>query len=282
MSRAYGYWKLQLFEGKLSVPLKLYLANESEYSKKIPIVQGYNGQVVKTKKVVPKEGLSEILSIDDVDEIIEWTDVQDHMYDKDKVLKRLEEFDGLVELIEEHKNKKKDRNMEVIAILDKEDIDPFMMNGRQFYCNVGSSSKEKIPPANDIKIYNTLMKFLEENNKYIHVRFHSSCSTAEELGALYNKDGVLCISGFYSNNDIRTVPVILKTDVDDKLLETLSNKLGKFYNKFERSSLYKLEWYSFYLESLSEKGHLKKSIQKKEKNYQENNTSNLLDILDSI
>jgi len=281
MSRAYGYWKLQLFGGKLVVPLKMYLANESEYSKKIPIVQGYEGQIVKTKKVVPKEGLCEVLCVDDIDKIIEWTDTQDHMYENN-VLKKLSEFNGLEELIEEHKNKKKDRNMEVVAILDKEDIDPFMMNGRQFYCNVGSSSKEKVPPVDDIKIFNALLNYLEENNKYIHVRFHSSCTAAEEIGALYNKDGVLCISGFYSNDDIRNTPATLKTDVDKKLMTSLTNKLDKYYDSFDRYSLFKLEWYSFYLKALSEKGFLKKSTIKKEKNYQENNTSNLIDILDSI
>jgi hypothetical protein len=268
--RAYGYWNLNLFDGKISLPLKFHLSTEPDKPTS-NLIYGYKGQKTQQLYVIPKELGKNIENIDDILEIAHSKEYYNSEF------KKISEIPELNSLLNEYKEKKKCREIEVLAI--KEECPPLIRyNGKHYTCIVGSPLS-KVPSAPNLQIYQSLLEFL--SNKYMHIRYFNNCSTAQEIGVMYADNGIIRISGLYADEFIRKTPDVLGVPIQKEIKEIFSEKLNKFYTETSKVNIYELDWYNYYKHSLESNGVVKKTIKKVEKCTHTNN-DNLMNLLNGI
>ena len=251
---------------------KFYLSTEDH--ELIKTNQYYNGSVVKTVKAVPKEGLLEVKCVDDIKEIIPWGDVQQYIDDGSGKMVPIPE--NIKAILDEHEEKKKDKNIEIIGLYNKSELPFSRFNGRLFSVIQGAP-KEKIPTKKNLEIYQYIINSLG-NDKFFLISFFTRSSTAQELGALYVENNMLKISGLYPDISFRKPPDVINVDINNEISNTFSDKINKFYFKTRPSFI--LSWFNYVLESIQEKNP--KKILSFRNNVIENTNQDLLSLLNEI
>lgn len=305
------YRTLNLFGGQIKIPVAYYI--RSEENKETATKYGYEGESLKQLYVLPKkndngERTQTILTPDDIEKIIETDHIQKHVVNENGVLVKVSSIPGLKELMEEHAEKKKQVDIEILGIFDLCDLPFDRFNGRQYYTTSEKAGKKKGNPK-DTQLYHCLIEYLKENKKYIHIRYYWNCTTAQEISAMYVKNGNLIISGMYPDFSLRDIPKYNEIDLDKDLNTKLQEKLNKFYcnenieqeNGFEiispekslerqsqkptfkldKTKLYTLDWFDYYYEAFTSK-NIKRKKEINEIKFTEDNKEDILNILDEI
>ena len=275
-SRAYMYSTINLFGGRMSIPVKFIMAvSTSDEEKRIPLKQSFQGRPVRTIKIVAKddkgseENQEKIVDVSDVERVVQFAEIEKAVL-KNGHLVRVSEFEGLEELMEEHHNKKwKDRTVEVLGCYPLNTLGPMKFNGRQFVLCAGASSKEKAPSEANIKMFKCLQNYLQkeqntEGKKYLHVRFSSNCATAQELGALYvDEEGQVRISGLIPEIDVNEVKYpSFDLKVDDQMTSVFAEKMNKVYDNQQPKASYVLTWFNYVRKALEDQGVREKFVEK--------------------
>jgi len=274
-TRAYGYWTLNLFGGRVSIPVKFMMAiATSDEDKRIPLKQSFNGRPVRTIKVISvddkgsDDNADKIIDVEDVERVVQSAEIEKAIL-KNGHLVKVSEFDGLEQLIAEHHNKKwKDRTIEVLGCYALDTLEPWSYNGRQFILCPGANSKEKAPSEANVKMFKCLQDYLKrsgpESKKYLHIRFSSNCATAQELGALYvDNKGLVRISGLVPEIDMNEVKFpTYETKVDDSMTSIFGQKMDKVYDATQAPASFVLTWFNYVRKSLEEQGVREKFVEK--------------------
>jgi len=269
VSRAYGYYKIELFSGRLVVPCKFMLATEnSDEDKRIPLKQTFNGRPVRTIKVLAvddkgsEENKEKIIEVADVERVIQFSEIEKAVLQNGRYVK-ICEFKGLAELMEEHNEKKSDRSVEVVGCHPMSLMISQRFNGRQFVLCAGESSKP--PTEANIKVFKCLQDYLKNSNKYLHIRFYTRCATAQEIGALFcDVDGNLRISGLLPDIDLKEINFPkYEATVDEAMTKMFAEKMSKVYNDQQEKPTYDLPWFSRIRKALELTGAIEKYVEKK-------------------
>ena len=276
MSRTYGYFNLNLVDGKLILPLKFFLSSQNET--KLQTKQGFDGKLIKTIKVLPNNDSGQINSIDDIEKIIQWNDVESYLPDSEGNLKKIQDFPGLSELIKKNKDKSKDRDIEVLGIYKKQNMPWKYFNGRQFHTTTGVP-KQKNSNIIHIQLYQCLSELLK-NDFYMLIRFFTR--SGQELGAMYEDSGYLKISGLRSDTDLKHLEPLTTVKEDNQVKNLFNQKISEKHLKNDDDKLVcELDWKIFYENALQEKGVYNTYIEKKKK--QETiNGDTLMNMLNSL
>ena len=276
---SYGYYNLYLFDGKLSLPIRLYLEVQTENT--LSIRQGYDGKLIKVLKVIPTDGsVDKITEINQIDKIIPWTKTKSYIYDNSGKLKDINEYPGLKHLIDQNKDKKSDRIIECLSFCNNRDISWKWFNGRQFYTISGSKDDKTVNP-DTLHLYTCLLNILKETDMCLLIRFFSR--SGQELGLLHEDNGYLKISGIYSHTQLKPINNnIIKVDINNNVYTILKDKLMKNINTDTlNDNLCILDWVEFYNKSIHNLG-LSYTFKKNNTEINNINNSNLLDILNSL
>jgi len=272
---SYGYYKLNLFEGKIILHLKFYL--EIKTDEKIQTKQGYDGRLIKTVKVLPKEGIDKITNINQIEKVIPWGKVGCYLYNSDGELKSINSFPGLKDLITKNKEKKSEKDIEVLSFHTSNTIKLKCYNGRQFY-TVSGKQGEKTPNSNMLHLYGCLMKLLKETNMVILIRFFSR--SGQELGILHEEDDYLRISGVYPDYSFKGPGKQIKVDINNDFYNIFKFKIIKNYKeKVYKVELCKLDWVKYYNDAILNLG-VSVSFKKKNKTFIDDN--NIMELLKSL
>jgi len=282
------YKNLNLFDGKLIIPIKMWKCEEP--SREIATHYGYEGKRLKQIYVKPKDQIQQIASPDDIDKIVPISKV-DKVIEDAGVIKSITDFPGLVELIEENKEKKNDPNITVLGIFDKSGIPYDRFSGDQYYVYTGTKGEKMTNPQN-MQIFQYLKSYLENNNKYIHIKYYWNCPTTQKIGVLYVKNNGILISGLLSDMEYRSIPKFSEIKEEESIKELFSEKMNKFYQTLDQTpgqtpcqptdpKLWKLEWFEEYLLNFESKGVGKKKTTPIAEITKTNNQS-LIDALSSI
>ncbi len=280
--RAYGYWTLKLFNDAIKLPLKFSLSSETP-EKSIEYHTYYKEKQIKYVKMIPKDGLTEINCIEDIGEIVDKDHIEKYVNDELGVARPLSYFKGLDELFMEHQEKKADRDIDILAYKPLKDLKISQMNGRQFTAIPGASTdKGKSPNSKNVKLYKCLLDSLRDSKSFLLISFHSNCTTAEELGAMYEEDGIIRISGVYPTIFVRKNPDLVPISNDPIMSDTFMEKLKKYYPVSpEDKDLFILNWYTYYCSAVKEKGPKQVFVKKTSKKV-EIVCDDLMDLLDKL
>lgn len=270
--RAYGYFKLNLFEGTIKLPLKLCTSYSSEdYMKPdAPTKAGVNGRPINRPFVQFKEGKEKSTDPADIESIVPWgtwTTYLNTGSDKEPILEPLEKYEGLKELLEQDKLKSKERDITTLGIFPKSKIKIHQYNGRHFH-TYPHTDKDKTNEKFHV-IYKILATYLKKNKCFMLCRFFSK---GEELGALYEDKGTLRIAGLHATSDLKEALPIPEFTYAKEFEELAHEKFDKL--KQEEMPVLVLEWRDHVQKSLQEKGVSSKGLTaskslKKSKNMEE-------------
>ena len=259
--RAYGYWKLGLLDGKIILPLKLVSGSDSY--ERLTTKVGYNGRPIKQIRVTTVEGVERPERVEDIEEIAPWNG--DGLYlEEDGQLVPLSEYDGLEDLLEEDKEKRKERYMEVLGLYDYRDFNPKYFNDRQFYAIPGSGGKHGDASQVEMEMYQYLIEFLNQFDKVLLVKYFSA--KGQELGLMYPESDYLRLTGLSSAKSIKHPGEILKVSENSGTQKLFSEKLRKFYkDQGSSDDALVLDWKDHYNDSLEAHGLLKRGLRKVKK-----------------
>ena len=352
------YRTLNLFGGQIKIPIAYYIRSEENKDTKTHF--GFEGNSLKQIYVLPKtikdkekemkkkreteekketeteteteikikkeenkeneERIETILSVDDIEKVIERGEIVKHIENENGDLVPITSIPGLEALMNEHTEKKKEVDIEVLGIFDISELPFDRFNGRQYYTTSEKAGKKQ-PNSKDTQLYQCLIEYLKENKKYIHIRYYWNCSTAQEISAMYVKNDSLVISGMFPDFSLREIPKYNQVNLDNDLQNKLQEKLNKYYINekisiedtkeikiaevlsepkteiqeeppeaikvqknvfvFDKQKLYTLDWFDYYYESFTSK-NVKKKKEISHNKLSENNKEDILSILDEI
>ena len=279
--REYTYknFSLQLFNGKLILPLRALTSSKPDSQFKLPLEGGLKNRKTKQIYVLLKNGHKVLKTLNDVEDFVtSWKDLDRYLVGEEGEFKNISEFDGLDDLIHQNELKKNDNNMEILGIYDMANLSPKYYNGRQYYTKP-LLAKQKEPDVTNKQMYQCLAHYLNRKKCYMLVRYFSK--KEEELAILYADDGYLRLSGVHPYNHIKDLEPIEKLSGEKELRKLFSNNLKKTLSSQPIKPEFKLEWAEFYLESLKNKGVLERKTQNKK--YSKNSTgSNLMEMLQNM
>jgi len=245
--RAYGYYVLDLFDGKIELPLKLCMSYPGENYSGLTRT-GVGGVPTKRIYVLPKKDITEVKNIEDIDRILEfghWETYLNIGTATKPILESLDKYEGVKELLEEDKMKSKERSIQVLGIYKKSGLKPINYNGRHFH-TYPQTEKDKINEQWH-NIYRLLALYLEES--FILCSFFGK---GEELGALYNDEGVLRISGLHASKGLKPVLPIVKFQITKGLQRLVNEKFDKMIEDGPVPLV--LEWSDYVQDVLNSKG----------------------------
>lgn len=273
MSRTYGYYNLCLVDGKLNLPLKFFISSETDT--KLPTKQGKNGIPIKTIKVLPISDSTSIDSIEQIKEVIPWSEVETYLSTSDGKLKKIDEFPGLSELMKKNDEKKKDRDIEVLGIYAKNNMPWKYFNGRQFHTTTGVP-KQKTQNTLHMQLYQCLANLLK-NDYYILIRFFTR--SGQELGAMYEDGGYLKISGLHSDIELKQIDPLISVVDDENIKELFNKKIFEKHLKYDKM-ICELDWNNYYNAALEKQGVFNTySVKKREESVSGDNLINILNSL---
>ncbi|MHB1952262.1 MAG: Ku protein [Sulfobacillus sp.] len=157
--------------------------------------QGYQGRVVRTIKVLPREDCGTVISVDDIEKIIPWGE-----------LESLIEGDDKASYIPVDKKEIQDQfaktdRMTVFGAIPRSALEPADCDGYHYFLSV-QATKTKTLPEQDQLLYQMLAKALRQRDKALLARYVSSNRT--KYCAIYSsRDGGLTMSGLIPGNLLR-------------------------------------------------------------------------------
>jgi hypothetical protein len=275
--RSYGYFTLELFDGAIVLPLKFCTSYPGEDKLRANAVTktGLKGRATNRVYVLPKEGLTKVNEIDDIECVIPWGSWE--TYIPGDGLEPLENYPGLKELLEQDKLRSKERNIEVLGIHDLDELSPFQYTGRHFHTYPHTAKNKDSPDHHNL--YRLLSLYLEDNNAFVLCRYFSK---GEELGAIYSQNNIIRVAGLHSTIDLKPVQSILKFDITKGFKRLAYEKFDKLFvggteggtegGTGTVSNKLTLEWRDYMRETLEAKGVFKKKspISRKTKKTTEN------------
>jgi len=173
------------------------------------------------------------------------------------ILEPLSNFEGLEELIEQDKLRSKERDIIVHGIYPKNKLKIHQYNGRNFHCYPQTEKCKNSETAHNI--YRILALYLKFHDAIVYCTFFAK---GEELGALYEDNGILRMAGLYADKDLKPVSVITKFPIT-KGFQKLAYETFDQIRKEETPTLV-LEWRDYVQSALQEKsaGVCKQKIRK--------------------
>jgi hypothetical protein len=251
-SRAYGYFCLNLFDGKLSIPLKLCTSYPSEDSirSNAPTKVGVDGRPLNRIFVLPKKGCEKTKKIEDIEKIIDWGEWETYLNTGTVTkpeLVPLSNYEGVAELLEQDKERSKERDITSNGIYKMSKIKPNKYNGRHFHSYPHTDKCKDSEKFHNI--YRLLALYLKMHESFVLCTFFSK---GEELGALYEDNGILKIAGLYSDNDLKPIGSILKFPITKSLQNIVNEKFDKLVK--EDDPVFVLEWRDYVNQVLEFKG----------------------------
>lgn len=250
--RAYGYFQLQLFEGAVVLPLKLCTSYPGEDSMRSNVLTrtGVNGRPTNRIFVLAKEGTDGIKKVSDIEKVLAWGEWETYLnvgtVTKPE-LEPLDKYEGVAELLAQDKERSKERDITTGGIYPMSKIKPRQYNGRHFH-SYPHTEKDKTNEKWH-NIYRLLALYLKMKESFLLCTFFSK---GEELGALYEEDGVLKIAGLYAVKDLKPIAPMVKFPITKGLQKLVNEKFDKTVK--EDDPEFVLEWRDFVLESLEAKG----------------------------
>lgn len=266
--RAYGYFTLQLFDGAIVLPLKLCTSYPGEDSMRSNVLTktGVDGRPTNRIFVLAKKGCEgKIKDVKDIDRVLQWGAWETYLNTGTATkpeLVSLDEFEGVAELLAQDKERSKERDITSSGIYPLSKLKPKSYNGRNFHTYPhGEKDKTNEKWHN---IYRLLGLYLKTNESFLLCTFFSK---GEELGALYEEDGVLKIAGLYADKDLKPIATatILKFPITKGLQKVVDDKFKKLSKEDDPELV--LEWRDYVCETLECKGvaKVKKLPSKKKK-----------------
>jgi len=264
MDRAYKYYLLQLFDGAIVLPLKFCTSYPGEESMRsnTPTRTGVDGRATNRVFVLPKKGCEKVKNLEDIEKVLNWGEWETYFNAGTPTkpeLVSLDKFEGVAELLAQDKERSKECDITTNGIFPMSKIKPKSYNGRHFH-TYPQTEKDKTNEKWH-NIYRLLALFLKQKESFLLTTFYAK---GEELGALYEEDGVLKIAGLYADKDLKPIATatILKFPITKGLQKVVDAKFCKLIKDDDPDLV--LEWRDFVTESLEAKGVSKiKKIPKK-------------------
>jgi len=278
--RAYGYYELNLFDGAIKLPLKFCTSHPSEDTLRAsaPTKTGVNGKSVNRIYVLAKKGCDKIESINDIEQVVKWDDLETYLNtgtSTNPELVPLSKYPGLSELLEQDKARSKERDITVHGIYPLNKLKPLNYNGRHFHTYPHSAKCKDSEKHHNI--YRILALYLKLHEAFIHCTFFSK---GEELGAIYEEDGVLRIAGLFADKDLKSVTTMLKFPITKGFQKLAYSKFDKLHKEEEPTLI--LEWRDYVNDTLSTKGVNTKTPSKKKVVNEEELDKDLTDMFKNI
>ncbi len=263
MDRAYGYFSLQLFDGAITLPLKLCTSYPGEEAMRSNVLTrtGVDGRPTNRIFVLAKEGCSKIKDVKDIEKVLEWGEWETYLnvgtVTKPE-LESLDKYEGVAELLAQDKERSKERDIESNGVYPMSKLKPKNYNGRHFHLYPHTEKDKTNEKWHNI--YRLLALYLKEKESFLLITFFSK---GEELGALYEEDGVLKIAGLYANKDLKPIAPIIKFQITKGLQRIVNEKFDKLEQSDDPALV--LEWTEYVRETLEAKGitKVRKIIPKK-------------------
>lgn len=252
MDRALKYFELQLFDGNLVLPLKFCMSYVSEETTKasIPLRTGIDGRPTNRIFVLAKNGCDKISDVKDIDRVLQWGEADTYLNTGSTtkpVLVSLDKFEGVAELLAQDKERSKERDISSEGIYPLSKIKPHFYNGRNFHTYPHTENDKTNEKWHNI--YRLLALFLKLHDSFLLVNFFCK---GQELGALYEDDGVLKVAGLHASKDLKPIASILKFSITKGLQKLVNEKFDKLRKDDEPNLV--LSWRDFVAESLEHKG----------------------------
>jgi len=263
--RAYSYFQLQLFDGAIILPLKLSTSYPGEESMRSNVTTrtGVDGRPTSRIFVLPKKGCDKIKDVKDIEKVLQWGEWQTYLNTGTVTkpeLESLDKYEGVAELLAQDKERSKERDIEVKGIYPMSKIKPRSYNGRHFHLYPHSEKDKTNEKWHNI--YRLLALYLNMKESFVSIVFFSK---GEELGALYEEDGILKIAGLFADKDLKPIAssTILKFPITKGLQKIVNEKFDKLVQDDDPELV--SEWRNYVCESLEAKGvaKVKKIISKK-------------------
>lgn len=264
--RAYGYFQLQLFDGAIILPLKLCTSYPGEDSMRSSVLTrtGVDGRPTNRIFVLAKKGCeNKIKDVKDIEKVLQWGEWETYLNTGTTTkpeLVPLDKFEGVAELLLQDKERSKERDITSGGIFPMSKLKPRNYNGRHFH-TYPHTEKDKTDEKWH-NIYRLLALYLKGKDSFLLCTFFSK---GEELGALYEEDGVLKIAGLYADKDRKPIATasILKFPITRGLQKVVDEKFKKLESDNDPELI--LEWRDFVNETLENKGitKTKKTIPQK-------------------
>jgi hypothetical protein len=263
--RAYSYFTLQLFDGVIVLPLKLCTSYPGEDSMRSNVLTktGIDGRPTNRIFVLANKGCDKIKDVKDIERVLQWGEWETYFNAGTATkpeLVPLDKFEGVAELLAQDKERSKERDITTGGIYSLSKLKIKNYNGRHFH-TYPHTEKDKTNEKWH-NIYRLLTLYLKRTESFLLCTFFSK---GEELGALYEEDGVLKIAGLYADKDLKPIATatILKFPITKGLQKLVDDKFDKLVKEDDPELV--LEWRDFVAQSLEAKGvaNVKKIIPKK-------------------
>jgi len=256
--RAYGYFWLDLFGGAIRLPLKFCTSypGEDKLRASAPTKCGVDGRGMNKINVMANPGVNKISKPEDIEQIIPWGEWETYLNVGTvtaPVLEPLSKYKGLSEILEQDRLRSKERKLTFHGIYNDKLLRPYHFTGRHFQ-TYPHTAKVKDSPQHH-QIYKILAMYLKKNNVFMLVTYFSK---GEELGAIYQDNGILRIAGLHAECDLKPVKAMLNEPLTKGIQRVAYEKfdtLVKDDDDFKRV----LSWRDFVMESLEAKGVFKKA-----------------------
>jgi len=252
--RAYGYYQLHLFEGAVILPLKLCTSYPGEDAMRSNTLTrtGVDGRPTNRIFVLAKKGNDKIKDVGDIERVLQWGEWETY-FNAGTVTKPelvpLDKFEGVAALLAQDKERSKERDITTGGIYPLSKLKISSYNGRHFH-SYPHTEKDK---ANEKwhNIYRLLVLYLKEKESFLLCTYFAK---GEELGALYEEDGVLKIAGLYATIDLKPIATatILKFSITKGLQKLVNEKFDKLVNEDDPELV--LEWRDYVNDTLEAKG----------------------------
>jgi hypothetical protein len=247
---AYGYYSLQLFQGNVSLPLKLCLSYPT-LKTNVSTKCGIDKRPVNRVYVLAKKECNKIKTTNDIEKVVEWDDLETYFNNGTSLnpdLVSLDKFPGVKELLDQNKLRTKERDIEIKGIYPLIKLVPRNYNGKHYHSYPYTQKDKEDEKSHNI--YRLLAVYLKLHESFVLCTFFSR--SGEEIGALYEEDGILKLAGLYADIDLKQITTI-KTFPITKVLQKLVN--GKFDKlKKEDEPNFVLEWRQYMFDTLECKG----------------------------
>lgn len=238
------------FKAGLSFSITIAKAfGEQQGLKQTKVHEGKNKQV-RTVKVIPKEVEGEPvkpISVDDIDEVIGWTDVESsYEYtaeDGEKVLLPMDKK-ALESMFS------KSEYMTAIGFIAASNIKPRMYSGNHYFVTPQVDRKERRAKPSDVKAYSLVHAVLSSDDLVLLVKFVSG--DREKFAAISADGDVLMMSLLIHSNYQREPPAVDLTAVAPAHIAKMKEKFSmRRFNPGDYDDRYE-EQVQAYIEELKE------------------------------
>ena len=280
--RAYGYFELNLFDGAIKLPLKFCTSypGEDRLRATAPTKTGIDGRPTNRVYVLKKENLKSIEKPDDIEKVIPWNGWTVYLNTgtaTNPCLEPLSKYDGLQELLEQDKLRSKDREITVDKFYSLESLRPYQYTGRHFH-TYPHTSKIK-DSENYHNIYRLLVMYMKKHNVFLKITYFSK---GEELGVLYEDNGVLRIAGLHADSDLKPVQTMVEFPITRGVQKIVYEKFDTLQAESNEELELVLEWRDYVQKSLGAKLPKKAPMKRKKRKVEKDSVGDLKALFSAV